>query len=45
MRSSAFLGACLLIFFGAVPVFAADDPLLKQAQKSLRAHPFEATGS
>jgi cytochrome c peroxidase len=32
MRSSAFLGACLLIFFGSVPGFAADDPLLKQAQ-------------
>ena len=32
MRSSAFLGAFLLIFSAAEPVFAADDPLLKQAQ-------------
>lgn len=32
MRSTAFFGACLLVFIGAAPVYAADDPLLKQAQ-------------
>ena len=32
MRASALLAACLLIFESAVPGFAADDPLLKQAQ-------------
>ena len=32
MRSSAFLGAFLLIVSAAEPVFAADDLLMKQAQ-------------
>ena len=43
MRPSAFLAAILLIFSAAEPAFAADDPLLKQAQSFFEPIPLTPT--